>query len=134
MCHTSVAQQLVGLDCYNIGMVSLSRNLAVVSLGIPYQDGHPANIETHFEDDVILYRTTWTIDGRRVVGEWKLAGEFIPRSDQNSDAEYNLCLIFDSMKGTIKIGTELELLEPHVDTETLIRSFKSQMHDQSNWQ
>ena len=133
MCHTCIAQQFVGIDCYNIGMVSLSRNLAVVSLGIPYQDGHPANIETHFEDDVILYRTTWIIDGRRVVGEWKLAGEYIPRSDRNSDAEYNLCLVFDSMKGTIKIGTELKLLEPHVDSGTLIRSCKSQLDDQRFW-
>ena len=132
VCYTCVAQQLVGIDCYNIGIVSLSRKLSVVNLGVPYQEGQPANVE-NFEDDVILYRTTWMIDGRRVVGEWRLAGEFIPRSDHNSDAEYNLCLVFDSRKGTIKVGTELELLEPHVGTETLIRSRKNQLDDQRFW-
>ena len=132
MCHTCVAQQFVGIDCYNIGIVSLSRKLSVVNLGVPYQEGQPANVE-NFEDDVILYRTTWIIDGRRVVGEWRLAGEFIPRCGGISDAEYNLGLVFDSIRGTIKVASELELLEPHVDTQTLIRSRKSQLDDQRFW-
>lgn len=133
ICHTCIAQQLVGIDCHNIGTMALSRKLAAVSLVIPYQAGQPANVEeAHFEDDVILYRNTWMIDGKRVVGEWRLAGEFIP----NSDVEYGLCLAFDSMKGTMKVGTELKLLEPQVelvDTETLIRSRKSQLDDSRFW-
>jgi hypothetical protein len=101
-------------------------------LVIPDQAGQPAKIEeAHFEDDVILYRNTWMIDGKRVVGEWRLAGEFIP----NSDVGYGLCLAFDSMKGII-IGTELTQLEPQVeqvDIESLIRSRKSQLDDSRFW-
>lgn len=133
ICHTCVARQLVGVDCYNIGTVALSRKLAAVSHVIPYQVGQPAKLdEALFEDDVILYRYTWMIDGKQVVGEWRLAGEFIP----NSDVEYGLCLGFDSMKGIIIVGTELKQLEPEVaqvDTETLIRSRKSQLDDSRFW-
>jgi len=133
MCHTCVAKQLVGVDCYNIGAVALSRKLAPVSLVIPYQVGQPAKLdEALFGDDVILYRYTWMIDGKQVVGEWRLAGAFIP----NSDVEYSLCLGFDSMKGII-IGTQLKQLEEsevaQVDTETLIRSRKSQLDDSRFW-